>query len=192
MRQRIVLGLAVVALTGCAGSPPNHYFTLSPEPPDTTSAPQVKKWHLAGVQLPRISDRPQLVVRTGPQTIRISEFDRWAEPFDDLVPRVLAQDLVQRLGIQAGNEPANHIYVVVDEFMTDNVGSARLAGRWWIQPTKSDAPPGRARAFDFVARQTPGADAAAPAALSRLLGQLADDIAHDHLANPRQGDPTPG
>lgn len=185
MNFRFVLGLATVALSGCASSPSNHYFTLSAAPPDPSAPPQVAEWRLAGVRLPGISDRPQLVVRTGPETVRILEFDRWAEPLDDLVPRVLAQDLAQRQGVQAGNGPASQIYVVIDEFMTDDTGSARLAGRWWAQPSAGDSAQGRPRAFDFAARLPSGASAAAPAALSRLLGLLADDIARDRFASPK-------
>ena len=119
------------------------------------------------MRLPGISDRPQLVVRTGPQTVRILEFDRWAEPLDDLVPRVLAQDLAQRQGVQAGNGPASRIYVVIDEFMTDDTGSARLAGRWRAQPSAGDSAQGRPRAFDFAARL--------PQAQARLLRQPSVD-----------------
>lgn len=180
MSVRFMLGLAAIGLlAGCASSPPNRYFTLSAEPADPAAPARTADWRLAGVRLPGVSDRPQLVVRTGPQSVRILEFDRWAEPLDDLVPRVLAQDLALRQGVQAANGPAVRLFVVVDEFMSDDSGSARLTGRWWKQSPQADPAADRPRAFSFATPVTSSAAAATPEALSRLLGLLADDIARD-------------
>lgn len=174
---RFMLGLAAIALAGCASSPPNRYFTLSAEPPASSAPPRTADWRLASVRLPGVSDRPQLVVRTGPQTVRILEFDKWAEPLDDLVPRVLAQDLALRQGVQAANGPSVRLFVVVDDFMADESGSARLSGRWWRQSPEGQPAAGRPRAFTFATPLTSSAATATPEALSRLLGLLADDIA---------------
>jgi hypothetical protein len=185
MKIHFLLGLAAVSFAGCASAPPDHYFTLSVELPSAAAPPRAIAWRLAGVRLPGISDRPQLVVRTGPQTVRLLEFDKWAEPLDDLVPRILAQDLALRQGVQAANAPARRIYVVVDEFMADDRGSARLTGRWWTQPPEGEAAADQPRAFTFAASLASGEGAAAPAALSRLLGLLADDIARDGFAGAK-------
>lgn len=179
-----LLGLAAVVLGGCASSAPNHYFVLSVEAPSGAAPARAGAWRLAGVRLPRITDRPQLVVRTGPQTIQVLEFERWAEPLDDLVPRILAQDLALRQGVQAAHGPATRIFVVIDDFIPDDSGSAHLTGRWWTEPPEGDPAAGPPHAFAFAAPLASGTAAASPAALSRLLGLLADDIARGDPAGP--------
>ena len=45
------------------------------------------------VRLPGLLDWPQIVTRRGADEIDRAEFDRWAEPLAETVPRVLAEDL---------------------------------------------------------------------------------------------------
>ncbi|HEV2678081.1 MAG TPA: ABC-type transport auxiliary lipoprotein family protein [Aliidongia sp.] len=76
-------------------------FTLSVEPPLTTVSPgprAAEGLSVASVRLPAIADRQQIVVRTGPQTVDVREFDRWAEPLDLMTQRTLSADLALRGG----------------------------------------------------------------------------------------------
>ena len=49
------------------------------------------------VSFPDYLDRQQIVIRTGPNEISFSEFDRWAEPLKNNFMRVFKEDLVERL-----------------------------------------------------------------------------------------------
>lgn len=177
--MRILRSITAVAalLAGCAATPENRYYTLSAEPgPVTAHAPRLT---VAQVRLPGMTDRPQLVVRTGAQTVDIREFDRWAEPLDQLVPRILAQDLSAREGRQNGEAPEQRLFVVVDDFAADDAGGSHLVGRWWTLAPGQTADRRRERPF-ALARPTGAMDGAQiAAAMSALLGMLADDLVRD-------------
>ena len=53
---------------------------------------------LAPVRLPKYVDRPQIVTRSGRHQLELAEFDRWGEPLNDIVTRVIAQNLMTLLG----------------------------------------------------------------------------------------------
>ena len=168
MRKSPILAIALL-LTACAGSPDNHYFTLSAVAPSQTAARTLPPLHLTAVRLPELYDRPQMVTRTGPQSVDIDEYDRWAEPLERMATRILAQDVAARRPGGGSPLPAT---VLIDEFGADRSGTARLSGTWKI--IDSD---GTARSGAFALTEPSGSDpAAAAAAMSALLGKLADDI----------------
>jgi uncharacterized lipoprotein YmbA len=47
------------------------------------------------ITLPTYLDRPQIVTRAGSHQLTLAEFDRWAEPLQDNVARVLAEHLAR-------------------------------------------------------------------------------------------------
>jgi uncharacterized lipoprotein YmbA len=47
------------------------------------------------ITLPKYLDRPQIVTRVSPNQLSLGEFDRWAEPLQDNVSRVLAENLAR-------------------------------------------------------------------------------------------------
>jgi uncharacterized lipoprotein YmbA len=49
------------------------------------------------VQLPKYLQRPQIVTRLGPNKVETADFDRWAEPLEDNVLRVLVENLTHLL-----------------------------------------------------------------------------------------------
>ena len=50
------------------------------------------------VNIPGYLDRPQMVSRPSPDTLQFAEFDRWGEPLEKNLARVLADDLSTLLG----------------------------------------------------------------------------------------------
>ena len=50
------------------------------------------------VSVPAVVDRPQIVVNTGPNQVRLEEFNRWASPLQNNIARVVADNLVAMLG----------------------------------------------------------------------------------------------
>ncbi len=84
-----------VVILGCTTSAPLHYYTLAPLSPGGFSSPIPMRWTLAlrPVTVPDILKRPQMLVRTGDHTVRLSENHRWAGPLDKELFRVLIENL---------------------------------------------------------------------------------------------------
>lgn len=176
MKTIPLLGMTAFLLAACSGTADSRYYLLSAAPP-AAPATGAKAVAVAAVHLPGVLDRPELVVRTGAETVEILEFDRWAEPLDQMVPRVLAQDLSSRLPAVAPDGGERHLHVVIDEFMSDKAGGARLAGKWWMLEGDQASAAKQEHGFGLATAASAGQGRQIAAALSTLLGQLADDIA---------------
>ena len=104
MRLRIALAtLPVVAglVAGCGTSPPSRFYTLAATATSTsTSSPQLSTLVIAvgPVTVPSVVDRPEFVVSTGPNEVRLDDFNRWASPLQDNLSRAIAENLVAILG----------------------------------------------------------------------------------------------
>ena len=175
--RKIPLMAAALLLAACA-SPDSRYFTLSTVEPAASPAQDKPLFHLASVKLPDLYDRPQMVTRTGPQSVEFDEYARWAEPLERMTARTLAQDIALRRPHGAGPLPSAadqaKLQVAVDEFVADRAaGRARLSGNWKITGLDGTA---RGAPFSFT-EPVSGMDPAATAAvMSTLLGRLADEI----------------
>lgn len=90
--------LAVLGLTGCGTTEKARFYTLSPMAAPEPQAPLGIAVNVTMVNLAEYLDRPQIVTRASPHEIGISEFDRWAEPLNDAIPRLVAENLSHLLG----------------------------------------------------------------------------------------------
>lgn len=96
------LFFALAALGGCARSASVSYYTLRSmegpaRQPAAASQGPCMVVAVGPVDIPAYLDRPQIVTRPSPDTLRLAEFDRWAEPLDKNLARVLADDLSGQL-----------------------------------------------------------------------------------------------
>jgi uncharacterized lipoprotein YmbA len=82
-------------------------------------------------------DRPQLVVRTGPNQMRVDEFNLWAAPLQDTIGRIVAQNLVVMLGTPRVT-------------LSSQVVSAALGYRAGIEVQRFESVPGEAATLDAV------------------------------------------
>jgi len=86
-------------ITGCSSStPPVEFYTLASLPgmemeSHEQSAVRDITIGIGPVQLPQFLNRPQIVIRSGPNKLTVSEFHRWGGYFDQDFLRVLAQDI---------------------------------------------------------------------------------------------------
>jgi uncharacterized lipoprotein YmbA len=169
-----------LALAGC-GSPDNKYFTLSTEGPAAPASQAVMSRTVSvdEVTIPAYLDRPQIVIRQDANRADIREFERWVEPLDSMIRRVLAADLAARLGAgRVLDRPAKDtalIAVTIDEFGQDG-DRVVLRGQWTVKTGGKDAP---AVPHSF-SHEEPLGKAEMPdmvAAMSRLVGALADEVA---------------
>ncbi|MBS0151962.1 MAG: membrane integrity-associated transporter subunit PqiC [Nitrospira sp.] len=104
MRRRIVCAMTVATLFGltggCLSSPPTHFYTLSAEASAARNAAVGPTLRIAlePLTIPEIVNRPQFVVKSGPNTVSLIDDHRWAESLRREISRVLAENLSRILG----------------------------------------------------------------------------------------------
>jgi uncharacterized lipoprotein YmbA len=171
-----------VALLGCA-SPDNKYYTLNPTAP-VVAAGQMgssRTFAIQDVSIPEALDRPQIVVGLDENRVDVREYDRWVEPFDGLVRRTLAQNLMARLGpdrlLEKPDKESALLSIAIDAFGRE-ADRVVLRGRWALKDQRKDAAAAPPHSFD---KSLPlGQNDPLPitvADLSRWLGDLSDEIA---------------
>jgi uncharacterized lipoprotein YmbA len=189
--------LALSALPGLgACSSATHFYTLSkiagPVAAAGTPADTAVVVALGPVSLPAYVDRPQIIIRENAYSVRLSLFDQWAGNLDDMVPRILMEDLAQRLpGGRVVPFPTlgtpsfdYRIALTITQLDVSTAGEAVVAAAWQVHGRAGDAP---LLATDTTAR----AQAASAsyedrvAALSQALGTLSDDLARAVTTLPR-------
>jgi uncharacterized lipoprotein YmbA len=97
----IVCLFMMMALIGCvAGGPsqPSRFYALTPlditKPAASKEAgEQSVAVGVGPVEIPEYLNRAQIVTRLTENELKVSEFDRWAEPLNDNFTRVLAENL---------------------------------------------------------------------------------------------------
>lgn len=173
---------ALVLTAGCA-SAPQRFYTLNSTP--VTKATQQADYSVSvgPVSIPAAVDRPQIVVRTDPHQVSIKEFERWASPLKDDIPRVVVENLIPLLGTtqisvfpRAQASDTNYRCTIdILRFDSELGKSATLDALWKVSSSKDGrVHHGRttlsepARGSDFTALV---------AAHSRAMGQLSADLA---------------
>ena len=195
MNRGPAAGIVLTALSlallvgGCGKSPPVRFYMLSAKAsPRSSSADPIGGVALAQVGVPKYIDRPQIVSRIGSHRMVVAEFDRWAEPLESQIPRVLEENLAKRLGTAC--LPAGpHAFDVVDYRV--RVGIMQLDGTlgeeavletsWRIDDSGGQILVPLTRSRYVVAVPGDGYEAFA-AAVSDAIGQLSVEIANAILA----------
>ena len=101
-RRAVAAAILLGGLAACAATRPTAFYTLSSDA--TPKQPRSTKGMVIGlgpVSLPAYLDRPDIVTREGMNEMRLAEFNRWAEPLEPLLARIMAQDLYALLDAQA-------------------------------------------------------------------------------------------
>ncbi|MGD8274166.1 MAG: PqiC family protein, partial [Desulfobacterales bacterium] len=94
-----LIALFALLLSGCRGSTPKtEFYTLNSirntqMDAKPISAGQPLSIGVGPVTIPQMLDRPQIVSRTGPYTLQIDEFHRWAGRLNEDFARVLAENI---------------------------------------------------------------------------------------------------
>ena len=197
--RRIVMavaaGFAVAALGGCGTSPATRLYTLAPVAESRGNPASASDAIVIGVRsvtLPQELDRPEIVTRTGPNTVQLAEFDQWSAPLRDSVMRVIGQDLTvllsgDRVAVYPwppGTSVDRELVVQVTRFDGQLGGRCVLHAQWQMLTRRGarSVITGRSTLNDAC-----GPDYAAFAATqSRLLGTLSAEIAsaiHDARAD---------
>jgi uncharacterized protein len=169
---------------------PSQFYVLAPMDASARGVPitysatagqRALEIGLGPVKLPAYLERPEIVTRSSPNKVDLSEFNRWAEPLDKNFVSVLAQNLTTLLGAHVTTfpwyRPINldyQITVEVTRFDTDSQGTAQAFGRWEIK----DPNTGEVRnSGQLNITETAQAGETPAATLSRALGDLSEQLA---------------
>lgn len=196
MKRRFFLALLVGTgwFTGCGSSPPSSFYALSAEQGSAQPAP----FHTIELRRPGIAgylDRPEIVKRIVDHRLGVADTDRWAAPLDEMLGRVLAQDVEQRLTgsmvfTEGGAITADaDVTVEVDirRLDVDETGQVELIADMAIEKGADHAVAGT-RVVHLRHRPSTSSTSALVTAMSDALGNLADGIArllrHDAASTP--------
>ncbi len=175
------LGATLVGLAGCA-SPTSHFYTLSAA--STPGAPSSSLSVVVGpISVPATVDRPEIVVSTGPNQVRLAEYDLWASPLQDEISRVVVENLVTMLGTAhvsqssqtVGDSADYRVLIEVQKFDSMLGGAATLDAVWTVRRPKDDqSVTRRTTVTESVSGESYSVLAAAH---SRAIARLSRDIA---------------
>jgi len=141
------MGLCILMVAGCGTSRPSRFYLLTPlSPPETPGeAPKQDLSLIVGpITVAKYLERPGIVTRLEGNEIHFSEFDRWGEPLQDVLGRVLSENLSILLSTDRvslfpwkGADPMDfQITLDVSRFDGEPGGDARLHARWAILDQK--------------------------------------------------------
>ena len=197
IRGLACLGL-VLCLAACGSSPPNQYYRLTPHA-NPNAAGATPSLGVGPVNIPDYLRRSGMVYGGDGNQLLISEQQRWAEPLDEGIERVVGLNLAQLLQTdnlrlfpwQLNDIPEYAVKLAVLELDTEQ-GDAVLVADWVIERPTTDAtvarhitrlrhplPPGPIRPVDLAS------------AYSTLFYQLSEKIAAA-IATAEAADPVTG
>jgi uncharacterized lipoprotein YmbA len=194
MRRLILIARVFVLVmlgAGCA-SPASRFYTLS-----AGAAPAATPSNLSvvvgPVSVPAVVDRPQIVVTTGPNQVKVEEFNRWAAPLQNGIARVVAENLVAELGTprvtlspQTLSADADYRAAIEVQSFESAPGEAAILDAVWTVRRAKDGKAQTGRTTVRESAQEKSYDALA-AAHSRALARLSRDIAEAVRALERSG-----
>ena len=150
----VLMGLACICALGCVkvGQQqvrPWRLFSLTPlsepeaERVTSTRSPGTVPGAIGvgPIHLPGYLDQDQIVTRISQNRFTLSDDNRWAEPLEDNIGHVLAQNLSMllqndqvSLNRWVGRQrPTYQLEIDVLSFETDTAGRAQLVARWFLR-----------------------------------------------------------
>jgi len=149
--------VAVLLLLNACASPRDSFYTLSPASSQPVSAQknapigaQADARHsvaVGPVRVPEIVDRPQFVVRRGPNQVELAEQHRWAQSLRTEIAGALSANLERQLPqtrIVSGNSAASQsadyrISLDVEQFDAMPGEGVAVKALWTIRDASGDA-----------------------------------------------------
>lgn len=179
--------LAISSLTGCASSPRETYYTLSAgtavNGASTIVGESAYSIAVGPITLPEVVDRPQFVLRAGPNEVTIVELHRWAGPLKSEISRTIADNLAADLNVKrvaaypqsAGDNADYRVLVDIQRFDSTLGESATIDALWTVKRISD----GALRTGRSTARESGsgGTYDALAAAHSRALTTISREIA---------------
>ena len=178
---------------GCASSPVTRFYTLSAAAAPAATSSQLSVV-VGPVAVPAVVDRPQIVVTTGPNQVRLDDFNQWAAPLQNSIARVVAENLVAMLGTprvtlspQTLSADADYRAAIEVQSFESAPGEAAILDAVWTVRRAKDGKAQTGRTTVREPAQEKSYDALAAAhsrALARLSRDIADAVRALDLAGP--------
>ncbi|MBK9388067.1 MAG: membrane integrity-associated transporter subunit PqiC [Planctomycetes bacterium] len=180
IRTSLLLSFALL-LFSCGTTEPSRFYLVS-SPASATQEPTASNGPLIAleiVDIPAHLERDPITTRTSSHELSIAEFDRWAEPLEDALRRVIAETFEARGARVAfpGDERDAVLRLKLELAALDGVlgGELELRARWSAHRSgETELQAGRIRRTEST-----GGDAsyaAWAAATSRAFQGLAQDL----------------
>ena len=177
----IIIAVVAVFAAGCTSAPSKFYTLNSAAVGDGKS--QADYAILVGpVSIPAEVDRPQFTTQVTRNTVTVDEFNRWAEPLNEGIGRVVAADLSTLLGTArvssvplANFDPAYLVTIDIQKFASNPGKLVRIDALWVVRKTV-----GSVSLSGHTVVSEPTTDSsfdALAAAHSRALAKVSSDIA---------------
>ncbi len=140
MFRKLSVLLLVSLLSACGTSPKTNFYLLSSDSgieSDKNGGAAIGLWK---INLPELIDRPEIVTRTGPYTIELADFHRWAGSLVNNVSLLIAEELSHNLNtgyVTVSPWPSYRkldyqIKVFIREFTGTLGGESKLEGAYII------------------------------------------------------------
>ena len=180
-RRALLLAPFILGVARCA-SPDPAIYTLRAVPGQPLGGGPVAV-KIARPGLAGYLDRPEIVRDSSVSRLTLNSGERWGEPLGDMVGRVLALDLAQRLPgssvfTEAGTisvDAAATVELDIQRFDLGTDGSVILLAQLAVEQGRSHDP-AYTRSLNFTVPTPDRGTPAVVAAMSQALGQLADAV----------------
>ncbi len=178
----------MLAVTGCAGSPPSTFFALSPLPATAGQRAMTGGTLAIGlgpVTFPAFLDRPQIVSRDADNRLAVDEYNRWGGTIQDDFLRVWSENLSYLVGTSRILLYPSEVRYPLDFRITADIltfegtpgGEAVLKVRWAVlDPLLERALAVHENTYRRPLRP-PADQPALIAAMSAVLGAFSTDVA---------------
>jgi hypothetical protein len=177
--------LLTIILAGC-GSPKEHLYTLSSSTVSGNTALPIgmlPSITVGPITLPDVVDRPQIVVRVGPNQVALAEQHRWAEPLRNEIARVVAENLAHLFGtrevvtfLQNGSQAAEYQVILDVKRFESAPGLAVTIDTLWTVRRVQDGQTSTGRSLVRESTSGEGYDAVVEAH-NRALATVSREIA---------------
>lgn len=145
MRHLLPAFLLVLTLAGCGESVPSRYYVLNAMAPlDSAMPAEGRTLSVMPVNLPAYLNRLDVVSRDTENRLDLAAADRWAEPLDINLTRVITEDLAHLLQndgyvvVPSGLSEADlRLEVQILRFERSAEGNAVLVALWQIRDAES-------------------------------------------------------
>ncbi len=182
MRHGWLVAPVMLALWGCASPDPAVYTLRAVPGQPLGSGPAAIKLSRPG--LAGYLDRPEIVRDTSVNRLQLRSGERWGEPLGDMIGRVLALDLSQRLPgssvfTEAGTisvDPSATVELDIQRFDLDQGGTVVLLAQVAVEQGRSHDP-AATRSLRLTVQPTGTGTPDLVTAESAAVGQMADQIA---------------
>lgn len=180
----VICGIGLLAACSSTAPPVRYYRLEALEWQPGQAGDDTAVLTIGPVTFPDYLQRAQLVRRGSGAEMQVDEFNRWAEPLDEAVPRILAANIdgltpnvVVVPATRRTVQPHYRLFATVHRLDTDASGHTELAVQWGITD-RDGAGVVAPTSSRYQARATPAdaADAMADA-VSSVLAQFSRDVA---------------